>query len=237
VRFDTTHWSLVLAAGGDDSSAARGALGALCELYWYPLYAYVRRRGHDPDDARDLTQAFFTSLLARRSFDDLAPERGRFRAFLLAALAHFLSNDAARRHALKRGGGVDPRPLGGFDAESAERLYAREPAGPDTPESIFERRWALAVIDRVLGDLRAGYAADGREAEFDRLKACLLGEGPAGGYDAVAAELGTTPGAVKTAAHRLRRRFQSHLRDLIAHTVADPAEVDDEIRHLIRSLG
>jgi len=236
VPFDTTRWSLVVAAGGDDSTAARRALESLCEAYWYPLYAFVRRRGATPDDARDLTQAFFASLLARRSFDDLAPERGRFRAFLLASLKHFLANEAARARTEKRGGGLSLEPLVA-GADAAERHYQREPAEPRTPETLFERRWALTVIDRVLEELRGRWASEGREREFDALKECLLGQSLRGGYAAVAEDLGTTPGAVKTAVHRLRRRFHEGLRRHIAETVADPAEIDDEIRYLIAALG
>jgi DNA-directed RNA polymerase specialized sigma24 family protein len=234
LSFDTTQWSLVVAAGGDDSAAARPALAALCEAYWYPLYAYVRRWGADPDDAGDLTQAFLTSLLERRDFRHVRRERGRFRSFLLASLQHFLANDAARRHALKRGGGIVPAPLVPDDAEGRYRV---EPVDPATPESLYERRWALTVIDRVLGQLRDEWAEGGRAAEFDMLKACLLGQAPVGGYAAVAVSLATTEGAVKAAVHRLRRRFQEQLRRHIAHTVVDPDDVDDEIRYLIRALA
>jgi RNA polymerase sigma-70 factor (ECF subfamily) len=233
VRFETTQWSVVLAAGGDDSSASREALATLCRIYWYPLYAYVRRQGRSADDARDLTQAYFTSLIERRDFDDLREERGRFRAFLLASLNHFLANDGVRRRALKRGGGVATLPLAFDDAEGR---YRYEPVEPATPEMIFERRWALTVIDQVLAELRRESLEAGRADEFDRLKACLLGATPPGGYRAVAEELATTEGAVKVAAHRLRRRFQAALRRHIAETVLDPAEIDDEIRYLIRAL-
>jgi RNA polymerase sigma-70 factor (ECF subfamily) len=232
-RFDTTQWSLVLAAGSDDSSAARRALAALCEAYWYPLYAFVRRRGYDADRARDLTQGFFASLLARRSFDDLRAERGRFRSFLLAALGHFLANQSAYRRAARRGGGAEPLPLAW---DTAEGRYVHEPAQPATPETIFERRWALTVIDAALAEMRREWSARRDERTFERLKACLLGEAPPGGYAAVAADLGTTEGAVKVAVHRLRRRFRDVLRAHIAETVADPADVDDEIRFLIRTL-
>jgi RNA polymerase sigma factor (sigma-70 family) len=236
VRFDTTRWSLVLAAGADDSTEARRALSSLCEAYWYPLYAFVRRRGEAPDDARDLTQAFFASLLERRSFDGLAPERGRFRAFLLAALKHFLANEAARARTQKRGGGLTVGPLI-VGVDSAEGHYQREPAGGCTPETLFERRWALTVIERVLEELRSRWASDGKAREFDALKECLLGQSPRGGYAAVAEELGMTPGAVKTAVHRLRRRFHDALRRHIAETVADPAQIEDEIQYLITALG
>jgi RNA polymerase sigma-70 factor (ECF subfamily) len=232
VRFETTRWSLVLAASGDDSTARR-ALASLCETYWYPLYAFIRRSGRSVDDARDLTQAFIASLIERGDFEGLSAERGRFRSFLLAALRHFLANDSARARTQKRGGGLATLPLA-FDA--GEGRYAREPAAPATPETIFERRWALTVIEQVLADLRSEADREGRTTEFDRLKACLLGGAPAGGYAAVAAELSTTEGAVKAAVHRLRRRFQRGLRRHISETVLDPADVDDEIRFLIRAL-
>ena len=234
MSFDTTEWSLVVAAGADDSAAARPALAALCEAYWYPLYAYVRRWGAGPDDACDLTQAFLTSLLERRDFRNVRPERGRFRSFLLASLQHFLANDAAPRRTLKRGGGIAPAPL---VADEAEGRYRIEPADTATPESLYERRWALTVIDRVLAHLRQEWAADGRSREFDLLKDCLLGQAPAGGYAAVALRLETSEGAVKAAVHRLRRRFQAQLRLHIARTIVDPADVDDEIRYLIRAIA
>ena len=222
MSFETTRWSLVVAAGGDNSSAARDAIATLCEAYWYPLYAYVRRRGVDVDEARDLTQGFLTSLLERRDFETLRPERGRFRAFLLASLKHFLANDAARRSTLKRGGGAVLVPLA-FD--EAEARYRVEPVDPATPETLYERRWALTIIDRVLAHLRQEWEADGRAAEFDELKASLLQNAPAGGCAAVAERLGTTEGAVKAAVHRLRRTFQSRLREHIAETVRTPAEI------------
>jgi RNA polymerase sigma-70 factor (ECF subfamily) len=234
VSFETTRWSLVVAAGSGDSPAARAALATLCETYWYPLYAYIRRRGTSPDNARDLTQGFLASLLERRDFEHVSQERGRFRAFLLASLQHFLANDAARRRTLKRGGHVMFLPLA-FDA--AEGRYRIEPAESTTPETLYERRWALTVIHRVLNELRREWETDGREAEFDELKSCLLGVNPAGGYAAIAARLETSEGAVKTAVHRLRRRFQSALRKDIAETVSDSGDVDDEIRYLMRALG
>lgn len=234
MTFETTHWSLVVAAGGDDSSAARAALATLCETYWYPLYAYVRRWGASADDARDLTQGFLMSLLERRDFENLRQDRGRFRAFLLASLQHFLANDAARRRTQKRGGGVLLLPLAFDDAEGRYRV---EPEEASTPETLYERRWALTVIDRVLARLRQQWYAEARGAEFDELKACLLGQAPPGGYAAIAGRLDTTEGAIKAAVHRLRRKFQNELRRDIADTVSDPAEVDDEIRYLVRALG
>jgi RNA polymerase sigma factor (sigma-70 family) len=234
LAFDTTQWSLVLAAGGDDSAQARTALATLCETYWYPLYAYIRRRGTDAEDARDLTQAFLTSLIERRDFKHLDKTRGRFRAFLLASVQHFLANDAAHRHAQKRGGGATTLSL---DLDSAEGRYRVEPAESATPETLYERRWALTVIDRVLARLRHEFETQGRGREFDALKACLLGETPPGGYARLAETIGSTEGAVKVAVHRLRRRFQTELKRDIAETVSGAEEVDDEIRYLIRALN
>ena len=221
-----------MAAAGNDSQAAREALSSLCQTYWYPLYAYLRRRGLDPEDARDLTQGFLASLIERQDFEGLHQDRGRFRAFLLASLKHYLSNWLARERAQKRGGGWQIIPL-----ESAEGLYAIEPVSLATPETLFERRWALTVVDGLLNELRAQWTAQERGSEFDELKACLLGQAPAGGYAAVAARLGTSEGAVKASVHRLRRRFQSLLRQKVAETVADQRDVDDEIRHLIQALS
>jgi RNA polymerase sigma-70 factor (ECF subfamily) len=231
--FETTRWSLVVAAGADDSAARRSALSTLCERYWYPLYAYVRRWGASAEDARDLTQGFLASLLERRDLETVHPDRGRFRTFLLSSLEHFLHNDAARRHALKRGGHLA---FVSLDFARAEGQYGVEPAAHMTPETLYERRWALTVIERVLGELRQEAEANGRRREFDELKAALLGEAPPGGFAAVAERLGSTEGAVKAAAHRLRRRFQSRLRQHIAETVSEPALVDDEIRYLSRAL-
>ena len=160
----------MLAAAGNDSQAAREALSSLCQTYWYPLYAYLRRRGLDPEDARDLTQGFLTSLIERQDFEGLRQDRGRFRAFLLASLKHYLSNWSARERTQKRGGGRQMVPL-----ENAEGLYVVEPVNHATPETLFERRWALTVVDGLLADLRAQWTAQGRASEFDELKACLLG--------------------------------------------------------------
>ena len=180
--FQTTQWSLVVAAGDDNTSVAHGALASLYQTYWYPLYAYVRRRGRPADDARDVVQAFFVSLLERRDFSRLTREQGRFRAFLLASLKHFLANDFARRQTLKRGGGMDMLSLDG-----AEERYAREPTDPMTPEMLYERRWALTG-DRPGPDGRAEeWREQGREHVFDALRDCLLGTRPPGGYAEAAA--------------------------------------------------
>jgi RNA polymerase sigma-70 factor (ECF subfamily) len=215
--FETTRWSLVLAAAGDNSLAARDALSSLCQTYWYPLYAYLRRRGLDPEDARDLTQGFLTTLIERQDFEGLRQDRGRFRAFLLASLKHYLSNWSARERTQKRGGGRDIVPL-----ESAEGLYVAEPVDHTTPETLFERRWALTVVDGLLAELRAQWTAQGRAPEFDELKSCLLGQGPAGGYATVAARLGTSEGAVKAAVHERPRRSPRAIRRSLPTTSPAP---------------
>ena len=186
LSFDTTRWSVIAAARGTDPEAARAALSTLCEAYWYPLYAFIRRWGADPDAARDLTQAFLTSLLERRDIEQVRPERGRFRTFLLASVKHFLLNEAVRSRAMKRGGGVPLLPLA-FD--EAEGRYQFEPVDETTPETLYERRWALTVLERVIATVQAKWHDAGRDAEFGLLKASLLGEGPSGGYAAAAHEL------------------------------------------------
>jgi len=232
-RFETTRWSLVLAAGGSHPSAAREALAALCDTYWYPLYGYVRRQGHDADQARDAVQAFILMLLERDDFRGLRPERGRFRAFLLVSLRHFLESRRLHDRALKRGGG-EPPPLP-LEFGTAESRYLLEPAGAGTPETVFDRNWALAVLDQVFQRIRKEWEAKGKGAEFDRLKDCLMGELPAGGYRALALDLGSTEAATKMAVLRLKRRFQQELRSEIADTVTDDA-VDDELRYLLKAL-
>jgi RNA polymerase sigma factor (sigma-70 family) len=232
-RFATTQWSLVVAAGAETGSRGRRALSDLCEAYWYPLYAYVRRSGHDVADAQDLTQAFFVRLLEGDDLGSVAKERGRFRSFLLAAMKHFLLNQARARRALKRGGGA----AFAIEFDEAERQYSREPASHMTPETAFDHRWALTVLDRVLRRLRRGAVAAGRLAEFNALKPALSGELAHGSYREVGAALGMTEGAVKVAVHRLRKRFQRLLHDDIAATVEAKADVDDEIRYLIGALG
>ena len=234
LSFDTTRWSVIAAARGSDPDAARAALSTLCEAYWYPLYAFIRRWGASPDDARDLTQAFFTSLLERRDIEQVRPERGRFRTFLLASAKHFLLNEASRNRAAKRGGGVPPLPLA-FD--EAEGRYQFEPVSEATPETLYERRWALTLLERVIAAVQTKWQQIGRGAEFDVLKASLLGEGPAGGYAAAARQLGSTEGAVKVAVHRLRKAFRAELRAAISETVSDPAEIDEELKYLEKALG
>ena len=223
-----------MAAGDDNTSVAHAALTNLYQTYWYPLYAYVRRRGRSADEASDIVQGFFVSLLERRDFTRLNRERGRFRAFLLGSLKHFLANDFARRSTLKRGGGTPPVPL---ILDGAEDRYVREPPDPLTPELLYERRWALTVIEQVLAGLREEWRQQHREHVFDVLRECLLGMPPPGGYAETAARVQMSEGAVKTAVHRLRRRFQAELQRLVSETLSDPHDVDDEIRDLIRALN
>lgn len=231
--FEATRWSVVLAAGRDDGAQA-AALDHLCRTYWYPLYAFVRRQGRSADDAQDLTQAFFARLIAKRDLAAADPARGRFRSFLLAAMKHFLANEWDKARALKRGGGAHVTSL---DAGDAETRYLREPADPATPERIFERRWALTLLDEVLHRLRAEHEARGQRVLFEELKDTLAGGGGADGHAATAGRLCMSEGAVKVAAHRLRRRYRDLLRAEIAATVNDPRDVDDELRHLFAVLS
>jgi RNA polymerase sigma-70 factor (ECF subfamily) len=220
------------AAGGKAEPQAAAAMAELCRSYWYPLYAFVRRRGHDAHQAEDLVQEFFAGLLARHALADVAREKGKFRSFLLAAMKHFLANEYDRLHALKRGGG---RRLVALDALAADSRWQSEPAHDLTPEKLFERRWALAVLEQVLTRLEAEHAAAGKTPLFEALKPSLTGAAEATQAE-LGARLGVSPGAVKVAIHRLRRRYRQLLREEIGHTVADPAEIDDEIRYLLSCL-
>jgi RNA polymerase sigma-70 factor (ECF subfamily) len=226
-RFATTQWKVVLAARDGTDSQARLALESLCHAYWFPLYAFVRSRGHAADEARDLTQAFFADLLGRRFLETIDRSRGRFRSFLLASLEHFLSHERDKANALKKGGGVQPISL---DAADAETHYAIEPADRLTPEVVFERRWGATVMERTMERLRAEHA--GEPGRFEQLKSCLTGDNP-DRYAGIAAALGMTETAVKAAVHRLRQQYGRLLREEIAETVSSPAEVDDELRHLL----
>jgi RNA polymerase sigma factor (sigma-70 family) len=232
-RFVTTRWSQVIAAGQAPTAGSREALAGLCEAYWYPLYAYVRRWGYDPDQAQDLTQEFFARLLEKHYLRAADPARGRFRSFLLASLKHFLSNERDRAGAVKRGGRTTVLPL---EFENAEGRYTREPADAETPETIFERRWALTLLERTLARLRREFDAGGKQALFARLEGYLTGEQETLPYAALGAELGLSEGAVKVTVHRLRRRFGVLLRDEIGETVGTPSQVDEEIRDLFRAL-
>jgi RNA polymerase sigma-70 factor (ECF subfamily) len=234
-QFATTRWSVVLAAGAPHGPAAREALADLCRGYWYPLYAFLRRRGHPSADAQDLTQGFFARLLEKDALRRAEPGRGRFRSFLLASLKNFVANEHDRNEALKRGGGREVLSLS-FDFAAAENRYRLDPADEHTPEADFDRRWALALLERVRSELRREWTAAGKAAVFDRLERHLTGERADVSYREQAESLGMTEGAVKTAVHRLRRRFREVLRAEIAETVATEDEIDDEVRALFDAL-
>jgi RNA polymerase sigma factor (sigma-70 family) len=231
-QFPTTRWTLVVAAGDPRRKETRSALVALCESYWYPLYAYLRRHGYPADQAQDLTQEFFVRVLEGRYIDRADPEKGRFRSFILTSLKFFVADEADRHRAQKRGGGaVLPLEFG-----SGEERYQREPAHDETPERIFERRWALAVLDRVMERLRNEFVLHGRPEHFERLKVFLLGQSDAP-YATLAREMRTSEGALKVAIHRLRKRYRELFRQEIADTVADPGEVESELRFLAAVLA
>jgi RNA polymerase sigma-70 factor (ECF subfamily) len=217
------------------SPEARAALERLCQAYWYPLYAYVRRLGYSASDAEDLTQAYFLQLLEKNYLGAVDRRKGKFRSFLLAALNHFLANERDWHNAAKRGGGRTLVSLD--DDESREERYRNEPASDLTPEKVFEARWAATVIEQARTRLREQYAAEGKAPLYDRLADYLSEQPDAGAYDTAAAELGMKPGAVAVAVHRLRQRYGEHIRSEIARTVARPEEIEDEWRHLREVLG
>jgi len=210
------------------------ALEGLCRAYWYPLYAFVRRQGRSPEDAQDLTQAFFAHLLRKEFLDGVGPEKGRFRSFLLACLEHFLTDEWEKSRTAKRRANCPEHRL---DLEQAEERYRVEAPVEATPERLFERRWALDLLDRVLDRLRQGELAAGRGAVFGELQGCLLGERPAETYAQLGTRLGMSETAVKVAVHRLRQRYRELLRDEIAHTVTRAEEVEDELRYLFEIVG
>ena len=220
-------------AASRETPGSREALSQLCELYWPPLYGYARRRGYTVEEAQDLTQGFFARFLEKRDVAAADPQRGRFRSFLLGAFKHFLANQYDREHAKKRGGDQVPIAL---DLEAAEARSAFEPLDELTPEALYERQWALGVLDRVFATLRADFVRSGKEATFERLKGFLMGEKEEGGYAEIANTLGTTEGAIRVTVHRLRRRFRDVLRAEIQATVSDDSEVEEEIRYLIAVL-
>ena len=235
-EFPTTHWSLVLHASNDAEPTARSALESLCRLYWFPLYAFVRRRGRTHHEAEDLTQEFFRQLLATGSVAKARPERGRFRTFLLAAVRNFLANDWDRTHAAKRGGGVEPVSLN-LDLGTAEVRYASEPVDQAlTPEQAFDRSWALGVVEHALADLRAEYTASGKSALFAALGPLVWGGHATQPMARLAEQLGLNENALNVALHRLRRRLREQVEAQIAATVAEEGDVADEVRYLIAVL-
>jgi RNA polymerase sigma factor (sigma-70 family) len=233
-QFPTTRWTLVVAAGDPRRKDARSALVSLCEKYWYPLYAYLRRRGYAPDQAQDLTQEFFMRVLEGRYLDRADPEKGRFRSFILTSLKFFAADEQDRQRAQKRGGAAAVS-LEFSSGESGEERYQREPGHNETPDRIFERRWALSMLERVMDRLRDEFVQHGRPENFERMKVFLLGQSEAP-YADLAREMNTSEGALKVAIHRLRKRYRELLRQEIADTVADPAEVESELRYLAAVL-
>jgi RNA polymerase sigma-70 factor (ECF subfamily) len=233
-RFVTTHWSVVLAAGRTDSTRSQNALARLCQTYWYPLYAYVRRRGQSPHDAQDLTQEFFARLLERHTLATADPNRGRFRSFLLSTMNHFLSHEWDKLRAQKRGGGHQILSL---DLARAEERYDLEPADNSSPDKLFDKQWATALLEEVLNQIEAEYQQSGKAELFAALKQTLTGTRESQPYAVLAAHLGMNEGAVKVAVHRLRKRYRQLLRVEISNVVADPEQADDELRHLFTALA
>jgi RNA polymerase sigma factor (sigma-70 family) len=233
LRFQTTSWSVIRRATAGSEASAREALGRLCETYWPPVYAFVRRRGHAPADAEDLTQSYFARFFEKGYVHDFRSEKGRFRTFLLSSVSHFLANEWDRSRARKRGGGARAISL---DAATAEERLRLEPADGLTPEKVFERQWAAAVLARSLERLRREEEAGGGRDRFERLKPCLCGEGASPPYATLARELSVSEPAVRVAVHRIRRRFCAVLREEVAETLTEPTEVDAEIRWLLTAV-
>ena len=231
--FVTTHWSVVLAAARSDTTHAHDALARLCQTYWHPLYAYVRRRGYSPEDAADLTQGFFARLLERNAVATVNPDKGRFRSFLLASLNHFLSDEWDKARAQKRGGAK----VISFDTESAESWLDQQPSKTLTPEKAFELRWAITLLEQVYRRLEEEHCRQGKTELFDVLRTTLAGAGNSAPYAKLAERLGLSEGAVKVAVHRLRQRYRALLRETIAETVASPEAVDEELRYLMRVVA
>ena len=232
--FPATQWTVILSAGGTPSPESAVALERLCRAYWFPLYAFVRRGGHAPPDAKDLTQEFFARLLEHNWIAYADRQKGRFRSFLLMAMKRFLFKEWDKANALKRGGRLQRVPL---ELDTAEGRYTSELADTRTPEQVFEKQWVLTLLKSVLTRLRQDYEQDGRGTLFQALEPCLIGSRDTQPYAAVAAELGMTEGAVKVAVCRLRDRYRECLKAEVAQTVASPAEVDEELRHLLRVMA
>jgi RNA polymerase sigma factor (sigma-70 family) len=234
-RFRTTRWSVVLLSAQSQAPGSEAALAELCRLYWYPLYGFVRRRGYGPEDAQDLTQGFFLDLLERKGLVRVDPLKGRFRSFLLASMQNYLSKQADRVRCLKRGGNLEFVPL---DTESAESLYRLEPADHITAETIFDARWATTLLDEAMGQLDDEYARQGKASTLQALKPFLdpINSEAVPPYEHIADQLQVSIGSVKTLIHRLRNKYTALLRQEVARTVCDPAEVDEEIHALCNAL-
>ncbi|MHC4626602.1 MAG: RNA polymerase sigma factor [Planctomycetota bacterium] len=233
-RFATTHWSVVLAAGKSSAPRQKQALEILCQSYWFPLYAYLRRRGYDRHQAEDLTQAFFARILEKKDLRTADPKCGKFRSFLLVRLKYFLSDQRDRARAKKRGGG---RKVLSLNGENAEGQYSLEPATQLSPEMLFEKAWALTVLERTMGRLEDEMTNKNRKELFDHLKVYLTTDKDAIPYQNVATELSMTEGSVRVAVHRLRRQYRKLLRDEIAQTIADEDQIDEEMGSLFAALA
>ena len=235
--FVTTHWSLVVSAGRNDTTQARNALEKLCRAYWFPIYAFVRRQGHNPHDAQDLTQEFFARLLEGNWVAKADQQRGRFRSFLLTAMKRFMINEWKKEHVQRRGGNQPVLSLNALSEDSAEHRYQLEPAEKDTPESLYERGWALSLLDSVLLQLEQEYAREGKTEWMEAMRPALTAGRDAIRHAEIAATLGMTETAARVAVHRLRKQYRRLIRLEVAHTVAKPEEVDDEMRHLFQALA
>lgn len=231
--FLTTHWSVVIEAGQHGTESAKQALETLCAAYWYPIYVYVRRKGYGPEDAQDLTQEFFSQLIGKGHFSQADRTRGKFRNFLLGTLDHFLAREWRRAHRQKRGGQFT---FVSLDEKTAEERYSHEPADNDTPEKKFLRQWARTVLEQTMEKLARECEADGKGPLFREVKNLLAGERDNGAYEGIAERLSMNGGAVRVAVHRLRQRYGELLRSEIAQTVEHPAEVDEELAHLLAAL-
>jgi RNA polymerase sigma-70 factor (ECF subfamily) len=232
-RFQTTSWSLVLAAAGQRSTEAQAALAKLCQTYWQPVYTFIRRSGYPADQAQDLAQGFFLVLLDNNYVADADPQRGRFRSFLLTSVKHFLANERDRAHALKRGG---RQAIVSIDGMEAECQYAPSTVELTTPESLFERRWALSLLEQAMTRLRGEFAEREKAEHFEKMSGFLACDADGGRYEQLAAELGTSAGALRVAVHRMRQKYRNILRAEIAETVSRPEEIDEEIRFLLSTL-
>ncbi len=233
--FESTRWSIVLAAGTSKTPASTRALSILCETYWAPIYAYIRRRGYGVEDAEDLTQGLFAHLLEKKGFDSVSRDRGKFRTFLLASMKNFAANEWRKGQTRKRGSGARGVPV---DFMNAERRLSTEPDGSSqTPESLFEKHWALALLSRVLDELRRDYEKAGYEEIFNSLKACLAVSEVRRPHRELADELGIFVGAVKVAIHRMRKRYRQRLLDEIAQTVGPDEDIQEELQYIFRVLG
>ncbi len=232
--FRTTHWSVVVSSLNHDSSISQEALNYLCRMYWYPVFHFVRRRGYQEHDAQDLTQAFFARLVEKKWLHKVDPQKGRFRSFLLMILKRFMASEWKRAGALKRAGNLQWLSL---SLNSAETRFSGEPVDHATPEQSFEKQWAMALLETVMQTLRRQYARENKTQIFDALKPCLLGSRESQPYVQIANDLGLTESSVKVKVHRLRRQYRECLKAEIAHTVASPSDVEEELKHLIRVLG